>query len=295
MEIRNYPTVAQANIMFFFTAVATLLGSMFFQPKLGIRTNLWINEFVYILLPPVLLAYVYGWSFEDVYRYKKTSKKNQLLSIVSGAGLWFFMFYISIITRMLLDRKVGIIINPGQASLSVNQNLLLIIGMIVLAPICEETFFRGCIQKSYEGYKKRIGFIITGIIFGSYHILNGISEVIPATILGICMGYLVYRTDSITTSILFHVAVNACAVFLGGSIGSATATGIPIWLHILAISGLLTSMILLPRIESEHHREEPNDEERLSVLGIVFLGLSALFLLSIGVLEILTRLNIVKT
>lgn len=40
MAKRKAPTIAQANIMFFITAVVTLAGSVFFQPRLGIGTNL---------------------------------------------------------------------------------------------------------------------------------------------------------------------------------------------------------------------------------------------------------------
>lgn len=108
---RQSPTVTQANILFFITAVITLAGSAFFQPKLGLGTNLWINEFVYILLPPLLLAKVNGWSVEDIYRFKESSIRNMVISSLSGFSLWFFAFYVSKITRILLDNKIGVLAN----------------------------------------------------------------------------------------------------------------------------------------------------------------------------------------
>ena len=70
---RQSPTITQANIMFFITAVITLAGSAFFQPRLGTGINLWINEYVYILFPPLLMAWINGWPVEKVYRFRKIS------------------------------------------------------------------------------------------------------------------------------------------------------------------------------------------------------------------------------
>jgi hypothetical protein len=150
--------------------------------------------------------------------------------------------------------------------------------------------------------------VTAGLIFGSYHVLNGISEVIPACILGIGMGYLVYKTDSISTSMFFHAAANTCAVLLGGAFEMSASDGIPVWLHIIAFAGLCLSVILLRSLRAGTQSNENKDEiyekdeihkdegadERAFLAGIVFLILSAIFLTAVGVLEILARLGIVK-
>lgn len=291
------PTINQVNIQFFVTAVITMAGSSIFLPKLGMGTNLWINEFVYILLPPLLFAKLNGWPIETTYRFKGTSPGNKAISIFSGISLWFFTFYISKITRILLDKKVGSLIIPQQTRSSIYQNLLYIIGLIVIAPICEEIFFRGFVQKAYEDCNKRKGFVIAGLIFGTFHILNGISEVIPACILGIGMGYLVYKTDSILTSMLFHAAVNTTAVFIGGFLEMQIKESIPVWLHFIAFAGIFITVILLKGLKSEPQEEENaevHNVKKAPVAGIIFLGLSAIFLCIAGVLEILVRLGMVK-
>ena len=295
---RQSPTINQANMLFFIIVVVTLAGSAILQPKLGLGTNLWINEFVYILFPPLLLAKINGWSVEDVYRLRKTSGKNKIISVLSGLSLWFFVFYISKILRILLDNKIGVFINADLYNPSIYQNFLLIIGMIVLAPICEEILFRGYIQKAYEGYNKRFGFVITGIIFGSYHILNGISEVIPECLLGLGMGYLVYKTNSIATSMLFHAAANFAAVVMGGTLELATPGVIPLWLHIIAFVGLFLSVILIKSLlcndRSKECEDEVNKENKLSKTGVIFLVLSAIFFIAVGVSEILVRLGVIS-
>ena len=291
------PTITQANILFFITAVITLAGSAFFQPKLGIGTNLWINEFVYILFPPLLLARLNGWPVEDVYRFRKTTTRNKVISIFSGLSLWFFAFYISKITHVLLD-QIGALENPLQTSPSIYQSLLLVIGMIVLAPICEEIFFRGLVQKAYEGSFHRFGFVIAALLFGSYHVLNGISEVIPAFILGLGMGYLVYKTDSIATSMLFHATANICAVLLGGAIDTATKGVIPAWLHAIAFAYLGLSVVLLRSLKGETQSNgnynEVYTDKRASAAGVFFFVLAAMFFAAVGIMEILVRLGILS-
>ena len=190
---RQSPTITQANIMFFITAVITLAGSAFFQPRLGTGINLWINEYVYILFPPLLMAWINGWPVEKVYRFRKISARSKIISILSALTIWPLASAVSLIIRKFLDDKIGVLNSPGSASSSVYQNLLIIIGMVILAPVCEEILFRGFIQSAYESRSKKYGFVIAALIFGAYHILNGISEVIPASILGFAWAFLHIR------------------------------------------------------------------------------------------------------
>lgn len=293
MVKRQSPTITQANIMFFITAVITLVGSAFFQPRLGTGTNLWINEYVYILFPPLLMAWINGWPVEKVYRFRKISARSKTISILSAITMWPLAFVVSFIIRMFLDDKVGVLISTGSVSSSVYQKLLLLIGMVILAPICEEIFFRGFIQRAYEGCSKRYGFVITALIFGSYHILNGISEVIPTGIHGLCMGYLVYKTGSLASSMLFHATANMCGVLFGGVLSVNMHGSNLVWLCIVAVAGAFISVVLLRSVKEETHsaenEEECNNGPKISATGALFLVLSALYVIMIGVFEIMSR------
>lgn len=294
---RKSPSITQAGIGFFITAVMTLLSSAFFQPRFGLGTNLWINEFVYILFPALLLARINGWSVEDVYRLKSTSLRNRIISFFSGVSMWIFAFYLSKMTRLVLDNRFGSLVDLQQIRVSRYQSLLLALGMIILAPICEEIYFRGFIQKAYEGHIKRYGFVIAALVFGSYHILNGISEVIPATILGLGMGYLVYKTDSIATSMLFHAAANLSALSMSGALESSIGDAVPGRMHLLAFAGLCVSVVLMRSLKGESQDGSNEGEEvhgKIPVAGIVFLLLAATFLVYMGISEITIRLAAVK-
>jgi membrane protease YdiL (CAAX protease family) len=293
---RGSPTADQASVLFFITAVVTFISSVLLQPLLGMGTNLWINEYVYILAPPLLLALYNKWRIEDVYRFRKTTAKNNIISIFSGVSLWIFAYYVSKGIRVLLDNGIGPLETASRPDPSVYQGILLVIGMVILAPVCEETFFRGFVQRAYESRSRKYGFVIAGVIFGVFHILNGISEVIPACVLGIAMGYLVHRTGSIAASMLFHAAANAAAIVLGGAFTAASPVAVPPWLHLPAAAGLIMSLLLMRTLEPGTAHGSPGNEQAdpggLTVTGIVFLVLSAIFLLAAGIAEIAARLKL---
>lgn len=259
---RENPTTTQANVVFFITVLATLAGSVILMPRLGMGTNLWINEFIYILFPALLLAGLNRWNLEKVYRYRRASKRNKIIGIFSGIGIWFFASYVSKIISSLLNNGVGVIKAGNAGSMSLNQQILILIGMVILAPICEETLFRGFIQRAYENRSGKYGFVITAILFGSFHILNGLSEVIPATVIGLVLGYLVYRTGSISTSILAHAANNLSSI-AGGALGLTTFSDMPLWLHFVSMAALGVIILLLRGLKAESHDEADNEVQAI--------------------------------
>lgn len=301
---KQNPTKAQANLIFLITLIMILLGSAFLMPILGMGTNLWINEFIWILFPVILMAKINGWSLEGVYRFRNTTKSNKLISILSGISIWFFSFYISLVIRTLLDSKIGSLDNSAvNTNISTNQGILLLLGMVILAPICEEIFFRGFVQRAYEDSNRKYGFIFAALLFGTFHILNGISDVIPACFIGLVLGYLVYRTGSIATSMLAHAANNISSIIFGGMLG-ASSNSIPSWLHFLGFGGLAMSILFLSRVKATGQKKTDEEKKvveevvtevpkikRYSILNIIVLTIIGLFMTFIGALELMQRIG----
>lgn len=92
-----------------------------------------------------------------------------------------------------------------------SSELLLVVFIIAVIPaIAEEFLFRGLIQRSFQrsvGPARSI--IITGIIFGAFH-LNPFA-IIPLIGLGLYLGFVAYRGDSIWVSVAAHFFNNAIA------------------------------------------------------------------------------------
>lgn len=89
--------------------------------------------------------------------------------------------------------------------------LITVIFVIALIPaIAEELLFRGLVQRSFEkGLTMTKGMILTGIIFGAYH-LNPFTF-IPLVILGIYLGFLTLRSNSVWVSVSAHFYNNSFA------------------------------------------------------------------------------------
>ena len=99
------PTTSQANAVFLFAAVVTLVGSPF-QPRIGFGANLWVNEYVYILLPALLLPGLTGGRLTQR-TSSGTSRRNRLISLLAGVSLWITAAYLSKVGKLLLDRWFG--------------------------------------------------------------------------------------------------------------------------------------------------------------------------------------------
>ena len=84
----------------------------------------------------------------------------------------------------------------------------------ILAPVAEEMVFRGAILRSLLKVLNQhhwIAIVISAMLFGAMH--GNIAQFIHATLLGLLLGWMYYRTDSIVPDIVLHW-VNNTAVFV---------------------------------------------------------------------------------
>lgn len=93
-----------------------------------------------------------------------------------------------------------------------SRNVLGIFCLAVLAPLLEEVLFRGAIQGVLMRYFGRPwpAIIVSALVFGVFH-WNPI-QVVYATLLGIVLGWIYYRTGSLMSVIVGHVLNNTLAV-----------------------------------------------------------------------------------
>jgi len=185
---------------------------------------------LYVLILSQIIAFIV---FVIWYRQQNRGRERKRLTqvihvktlgcvVFLGIGLQLFTNLFMQIIYMLapgameeytaLVETVGI----GQA------NVISLLATVVLAPIVEEIMFRGVTMRLAQ--KAGAGFfaanLIQAVAFGIYH-FNWIQG-IYATVLGLVLGYVVYKYDSIYPSILLHFAYNFAATIL-----SASAEGLP--------------------------------------------------------------------
>jgi membrane protease YdiL (CAAX protease family) len=96
---------------------------------------------------------------------------------------------------------------------SVSEASFIIFVVAVVPAICEETFFRGFVQKSFElKYKPFVSALITAVFFGIYHFHP--YQIIPLVILGLYFGFAAYKTNSIFVPMSLHFLNNFIALML---------------------------------------------------------------------------------
>ncbi len=90
--------------------------------------------------------------------------------------------------------------------------LILLFQMVVIAPICEEFWFRGIVMESLRPYGNGFAIFVSAFLFGLTH--SNFQQFFYATVLGICLGYIAISTKSLVTTTIMHAMLNSVSGLL---------------------------------------------------------------------------------
>jgi CAAX protease family protein len=131
------------------------------------------------------------------------------VAMVFGAGI------VLQVTHVIVDAVAGHSVpNPDQVPVSVSGPLLLVsaVAIVILAPLAEETFFRGFL---YRGLRRRLpvwpSALISAFFFGLVHSASGIRFflIVPSLILvGLILALVYERRQSLLASVAAHAFFN---------------------------------------------------------------------------------------
>jgi len=144
---------------------------------------------------------------------------------------------------------------------------VLLLVMAVLPGICEELFFRGVLMSGLrQRFSWRVSILFSALAFGAFHVVlaGGISpeRIIPSTIMGLLLGWVVWESGSVLPAVLMHVVHNSTLLLLARYRDQiavwANGLGVdhhlpPLWLAISAVCLLLGALILRRRNGFEWH------------------------------------------
>lgn len=197
-----------------------------------------ISQFLFLLVPTVLLAQRQHGNLSQVFRWRIPSFTETFLSVVGMIALMqigeFYLYFQNMIPlpesiAPFLDQMKRVIEETFKILIVARSvpELLFVMTVAALTPaICEELMFRGLIQKNFTLSGGNVkGFILAGTIFGLYH-MNPF-WLLPLMALGVYFSFIQYRSQTLILPIIAHFMNNAAAtvsVYVFGSTESSTPT-----------------------------------------------------------------------
>lgn len=122
-----------------------------------------------------------------------------------------FIFLFSFIYVLILQRFFGIEAPSSKieqliSNNNISSNILIVVTAVV-APFCEEIYFRGFL---YSAFKKNfgvpLGIFLSSLLFALAHL--ELYSFIPIMVIGVLLAYIFERTRSIFTVIILHSVYN---------------------------------------------------------------------------------------
>ncbi|MGN0613383.1 MAG: lysostaphin resistance A-like protein [Porcipelethomonas sp.] len=130
---------------------------------------------------------------------------------------------------------------------SSNKSMLLsLLYMCVVAPVTEEFFCRGFVLKTFSKVSQRFGIFMSAFFFGISH--GNIAQFALAFTLGIFMGYIDIRHNSLLPSVLVHFSTNAlsaASLIIAHFSGTSSAVYIVLGYAVMGVALLGLVMLVL--------------------------------------------------
>ena len=136
------------------------------------------------------------------------------VAVAMVMGLNALMVLLSEMFSINVPEVGHVLLEKLQQSKSWEVPLLLGIGAILIAPVCEEIFFRGVIQtvmlNAFNGRYRWAVVLFAGALFALVHLSAAAWQTIPGLfLLGVILGWLYEKRGSLWPPIIVHMLFNA--------------------------------------------------------------------------------------
>ncbi|MCX7841935.1 MAG: CPBP family intramembrane metalloprotease [Clostridia bacterium] len=206
------PGLFSIGLLYSITVLLLLLVGSRLQ-RTDLYLGILITEIGLIMLPALILLILFRYDLRKVIRLNRLKLVNAFYII----GIMCFALplagVLNIINLLVIKNIFGkIIINQPPAANDLPGLLISILVIGASAGICEEVLFRGVIQRGLERLGAVRAILLTAFLFGLMHV--DFQKLLGTFILGVLIGFIVYRTNSIYGGMLAHFTNNSIAVLL---------------------------------------------------------------------------------
>lgn len=130
-------------------------------------------------------------------------------------GLWIQIlaeFAAQILIPMLKTAGIPIYMPTVETGGTWMRTAMLVLYSCLIAPVTEELLLRGVVLKNLSRVSQRFGILLSALLFGIMH--ENLAQFLFTFPLGILLGYITVRHNSLTPAIFVHIAVNTASVAL---------------------------------------------------------------------------------
>lgn len=204
--------------------------------------------------------------------------------VIIGLMLQMVMsMLMSALEELFADNGVDIVTVDYISNGNAKSVVLDIIYCCLIAPVTEELLFRGFAMKAFGRVSQRFAILMSAFIFGLVHL--NLFQFATAFVLGIFMGYVDIKHNSIMPSIIMHIVMNTMAQIInysslaGGTAGNVLEYFLSIVIYGVIVVGVIMLILFLRKNKLPYNT--PHQSVRSN--GIV---LRSPFLVVLIVLEI---------
>ncbi|MDY0236732.1 MAG: type II CAAX endopeptidase family protein [Gudongella sp.] len=209
---RELPTVNNVNILFLIVGILLLVVGASAQ-RYNLYSGILITEYLLILLPNIAFLKFKKFSLKKVLKLNRLSLKQMIFIFF----IMLFAYPVAVFLNFIMLAMVTSISEAMPIGVPIPDNFTdYILGLFVVAitpGICEEVMFRGTLQNAYSKFGEKKGLIITSILFGIFHF--NLLNLLGPIFLGIVLGIILIKTNSLYGSILGHILNNGFAMTIG--------------------------------------------------------------------------------
>jgi membrane protease YdiL (CAAX protease family)/ABC-type Na+ efflux pump permease subunit len=187
--------------------------------------------FIQFMVFPSLVAAYQKTNFKTGFGLTTPKPVFLLGAILLGASMWPIVMSMTSLWHDVYTWMAGaeagnqwhdqLVEKTEQSVAAVRQVHPLVIAVCfsIIPAVCEEWFFRGMLQRSLLKHKTVLSSILlSGLVFGAFHMISSsviaVDRFLPTTLMGIVLGYIAYKSNSIWPGIALHAIHNAFVIFL---------------------------------------------------------------------------------
>jgi membrane protease YdiL (CAAX protease family) len=177
--------------------------------KVPLRVAVTVSQFLLMLLPTLWI--VKSWHSSNVLKYIRLTRSS-LADIALGVAAAACFFPLNIAMSNFFVRQLNIpefyikISESLFTSYTIPEFAWIVFVVCVTPAICEEIFFRGCVQRTFERTLGWWSILLTGFLFGLYHLQP--LGLLNLSGLGFLMGLFYYIGKSLLPSMALHFTNN---------------------------------------------------------------------------------------